>query len=174
MKSADREPAGAGTLHEQRGMTLEALELDQFDLGLLSLTRHFLSTFATPAVQSWGHAYSIAVERWGETVGLSVAHALQKVLRAVLEARENPVTHHDPFSPEARLYATSDEESLLRMLRNMRRDETAKARDAVEELTGGVMDPHVIRAGLAFATRFSDGYQRTNPSQARPALRVIK
>ncbi|WP_415918955.1 hypothetical protein [Tateyamaria sp. SN6-1] len=59
----------------------------------------------------------------------------------------------------------------MTMLHHMRRDNTDKARDAVELLTHGRMDPDVIRTGLALAARFSAGAPAL--SAKRPALRVV-
>ncbi|MEO1109921.1 MAG: hypothetical protein AAFX90_18555 [Pseudomonadota bacterium] len=55
----------------------------------------------------------------------------------------------------------------------MRRDITPLAREAVEDLTLGQLDPDVIRTGLTFANRFPAG----NRPCAKPApatrLRVV-
>lgn len=173
MTELDSRPANEASRPHQGNLFIEALDFDEFELGLLPLMRHFLASFETPALQSWGLAYAIAVERWGETIGLTVAHRLQKVIRAVLEARNHSVSFHDPLTPASREFATRDEVSLLLMLRHMRRDETAEARDAVYEISSGKMDPRVIRAGLAFASRFSCGVRSQNAPSAQPVLRVV-
>jgi hypothetical protein len=57
------------------------------------------------------------------------------------------------------------------MLHHMRRDHTAKARDAVEALTHGQMNPDLIRASLSFADRFPSGARQR--LRGTPALRVV-
>ena len=151
----------------------ETLEFDEFERGLLPVARHVLTSFETPELHLWGRAYSEAVEHWGETLGLAVAHRLQKVVRAVLDARDGSLSFYDPRDPASQDHATQDEVTLLRMLRHMRRDEAVPARDAAIALANGKMDPYILRAGLAFADRFSCG----TPGQARngkpPVLRVV-
>ncbi|MEM9238407.1 MAG: hypothetical protein AAGB07_00395, partial [Pseudomonadota bacterium] len=91
----------------------------------------------------------------------------------VLDARDGSLSFYDPRDPASQDHATQDEVTLLRMLRHMRRDEAVPARDAAIALAHGKMDPYILRAGLAFADRFSCG----TPGQARngkpPVLRVV-
>ncbi|NRB00991.1 MAG: hypothetical protein HRU32_14460 [Rhodobacteraceae bacterium] len=154
-------------------MLIDTLELDEFERGLLTVARHFFTSFETPAMQSWGHAFAVADERWGEALGLAVAYRLQKVIRAVLDARDHSICFHDPMTPASRDFATGDEVNLLFMLHHMRRDETGEARAAVMALCLDMMDPHVIRAGLAFADRFSCGAKVRTHTSSPPDLRVV-
>jgi len=73
----------------------------------------------------------------------------------------------------ARAHMTGDEQSLLRMVHYMRRDQTAPARDALAVLTHGHMDPDVIRAGLGLAARFAKGATGARAVAPRPILRAV-
>lgn len=147
-------------------------EWDDFEQGLLCVARHVLMAMEQPQAQSWHRAYTVAAERWTETLGLSVAHHLQKLVRAVLQVRGGGFACLDPRAPEARGAPTADECDLIDLLHHMRRDQTRAARRCVESLTQDRMDPDVIRAGLRFAMRFPAG-QPARPG-TRPALHVVR
>ncbi|WP_291729292.1 hypothetical protein [Leisingera sp. F5] len=153
------------------GVPLAVHEFDEFEAGLLPVLRHFLLSYQEPAGQAWQQAYIVAAERWGEAIGLPAALALMKVVRAALNSRSDQFGFIDPFDLEHRAKATPDEAALLRMLHHMRRDQTGQARAAVAVVAGGKMEPQVIRAGLAFAHRFSAG-PATGRAQP-PRLRVV-
>lgn len=149
------------------------LGYDEFEMGVLRVARYFIDGFQNPHNHAWQQAHSIAVERWGEAIGLPVAQSVLKILQALLRCRPEGVSFNDPFDPQSRNFASDDEFWLLGMLHNMRRDQTPAAREAVEVLTQGRMDPDVVRTGLAFAARFSCGAP-AKPAQTRaPALRVV-
>ncbi|MFS4580979.1 hypothetical protein [Phaeobacter sp. C3_T13_0] len=156
------------------------LGLDAFEVTLLPQLRHFMTCLLHPESQAWQLAYRSASERWGDTYGLAVAHALFKVVRCLYDIRGDLYQVHDALNLETRASVTADESAFLRMLHHMRRDETPAARDAVADLTGGWMEPHVIRAALAFAHRFPVGkVEQQRPQQTlqnarlRSGLRVV-
>ncbi|GGX37527.1 hypothetical protein GCM10007385_00080 [Tateyamaria omphalii] len=146
-----------------------SLGLDEFERGLLAVSRYFFLCRAEPDRQAWQVAFSVAVERWGPDIGLPVAFAASKLVRALADLRPD-FDSLDPFETEARTRVSSDEAMMMRMLHHMRRDQTSDARDAVDALTRGWMDPHVIRAGLALASRFAAGVSE----RRRPALRLVR
>jgi len=153
--------------------TLEHLGLDTFERSCLPILRHFCEAHANPNTQAWHRAFILAVECWGETLGLAAAHLLSKYMRAVLKARADGFSFQDPLDIDKRGFVTEDEAHLLTVLHHMRRDQTGSARDAVADLTLGQMDPYVIRAGLTFAARFSKGAPVNNHAQKGAALRVV-
>lgn len=153
-------------------LRIDSLRLDEFETGLLPVLRHFLDSHTCPESQAWRHAYTIAAERWGDAVGLAAAHALQNVVSALLACRSGGIAYSDPLCLDSRELVTAEEAAFLRMLHHMRRDQTALARNAVEELTGGLIDPHVVRAGLSLAHRFSCGAPAGSRAPGRPRLRV--
>ncbi|WP_405117391.1 hypothetical protein L0Z64_03980 [Phaeobacter sp. BS23] len=160
---------------------LADLGLDAFEAALLPQLRHFNTCLQTPQSQAWQLAYRSASERWGDIFGLAVAHALFKVVRCLYDLRGHHYVGHDALTLETRTVVTADEAAFLRMIHHMRRDDTPAARDAVADLTGGWMDPHVIRAALSFADRFPAG--KAHPAEIPqanakvdqpPRLRVVR
>lgn len=145
--------------------------LDPFEEGLLPLLRHLICACRVPQSQSWHRAFVIAGESMGEVQGLAVAHGLWPLVQAVHRHRGRGFQCHDPLDIDRRTLLTRDEEHLLRALHHMRRDQTPAARDAVEDLCGGQMDPDVIRAGLSFAHRFPSGARAR--LRAGPGLRLV-
>lgn len=152
---------------------IKHLGLDEFERGVLHIARYFLEAHEAPETQSWHRAFLIAVECWGEPVGLSAAHALSKYAKAILRFRSDGLVFHDPLSEDAREFATDDEALTMAVLHYMRRDQTNYARDAVAALTHGQMDPDVIRTALSFANRFSAGEQPRRPQGRTPELRLV-
>lgn len=155
------------------GEPLELFGFDALEIGILPVLRQFMMSFEDPDAQSWQNAYLIAVEKWGETFGLALAHSLLKVIKYVRVQRRNGFCFHDPLCLKARRTVTSDEAALIAMLHHMRRDQTSEARIAVEELTQGLLDPDVIRSGLSFAHRFPAG-KEPSLSPGRPELRIVQ
>ncbi|MEM6563269.1 MAG: hypothetical protein AAF665_02415 [Pseudomonadota bacterium] len=153
---------------------LTGFEFDDFELGVLAIARYFVLGFQEPGSHAWRYGYSIAAERWGETVGLSVAHGIQKIVRAAIEVRPANIKFRNPFCATSRLLATQDEMVFLKVVHYMRRDQTPQARHQVDVFTHGSMDPHFIRAGLSFAARFSSGSKPQQQSFAQPRLAVVK
>lgn len=155
-------------------ISLSFCDLDEFEEGLLPVLRHFMMALAEPERQTWQFAYKNAGERWGETLGLPVANALFKLVQFTAKARRVQFNAIDPLALEDRGFVTRDERAFLRMLHHMRRDETARAREAVADVTGCTMDPDVIRAGLSFADRFPAGQNAPRYSPGRPHLEVVR
>ncbi|MEM6656900.1 MAG: hypothetical protein AAF496_08360 [Pseudomonadota bacterium] len=154
--------------------TTVQFQFDDFELGLLPVMRHFILSFAEPETQSWQHAFSVAIERWGQDQGLALAHLVFKIIKAGLHCRPYGLAFNDPLCVESRRDMTCDELALMRMLHHMRRDETPEARDAIGQLTGGYPDAHLIQAALTLANRFPTTGERRNQPQRRPMLRVVR
>lgn len=153
---------------------LDMYSFDDFERGVLAIARHLLTSLSDPDTQAWRHAFAIAVERLGETQGLAAAHHMSKLLHSLGQSLPESIQFNDPLCPKAREHVTLDELSLLQMLHHMRRDNTPAARDAVDRLTGGRMDPHVIRSGLALAHRFPSGEGRDRAkAPTQPQLRIV-
>lgn len=151
---------------------LEVFGFDALEIGLLPVFRHFMMCFEDPSTQSWQNGYLIASEKWGETFGLALAQSLLKVIKYLRLQRKDGFCFHDPLCLQARTRVTRGEAAFLSMLHHMRRDQTPEARDAVEDLTLGGLDPDIIRSGLAFAHRFPAGKQ-VNPPAGRSELRLV-
>lgn len=149
-------------------LVLDDLGFDLFEAGVLAVARYLFCAEVAPERRTWFVAMSVASERWGPDIGLPVAYALAKMVRALHDMRPD-FSFHDPYGSESRTRVTSDEVMMMRMLHHMRRDETADARDTVALLTRGTMDPYVIRTALALAGRFGT----STPVRQPPALRVV-
>lgn len=151
----------------------DTMSPDDFEQGLLVLARHFVTSANDTATQAWQHAFAVAIERWGEDRGLAIAYRLHKVIRSVTACRAVRLKVNDPLCLDGRKLATEDEHNLIGMLHHMRRDNTPAARDAVDRLTHGRMDPYVVRAGLDLANRFPSGHGRRERAQVKPVLKVV-
>lgn len=149
------------------GKAIGELGLDDFEHGLLIVLRYIFRPEGADCTP-----YLIAVERWGEEVGLPVAYRLIN-LAAALNHCKSDLKFKDPLCLDQRVSATRDEVLVLLMLHHMRRDQTSAARHCIEELTGGRMDPHLIRIGLSFAFRFSCGAQGPRKLAQSPKLYVV-
>ncbi len=133
---------------------VDSLGIDAFEIGLLSILRHFMTAFARPESQAWQSAFSIAAERWGGTRGPKIAQGLLAVIQVLRQARRTDFHYANPLCLQCREMATGEEAALCLMLHAMRRDRPDLARGAVMDLTDGVMDASLIQSALAFCARF--------------------
>lgn len=147
------------------------LPIDDFEVALLPLVRHFTLALSGESPKGWKTAYGLAAERWGTPIGLSVAHEIGKLVAALEETRGTLPRVQDPLSMDARLLVTLDERFFLLMVHHMRRDETADARDAVWALTEGRILAPFIRQALSFAARHS--LVAPISSGRAPVLRIV-
>ncbi|MBO9473087.1 hypothetical protein J7413_05995 [Shimia sp. R10_1] len=152
---------------------LRTIGCDEFEFGLLAVLRHIMLGLYEADPHGWTRGQDIAVERWGEAVGLPAAYLLNKVALALAESREDGPEMMDPLCTEARLKMTDDEMQIMSMLHHMRRDKASGARSAVAFVTRGRMDPDLIRAGLSFSHRFPAGVKPTHRKVGRPKLSVV-
>lgn len=155
---------------------LSELHADGFEIGLIAVMRHFLMARQQPDSQAWELAFQTAVERWGDEIGLPAAFKSSALIRAMLKVRHTAFDYCDPLDLDQRGLVSDDEVLLIRMIHHMRRDNTTAARDAVEQLAHGRMDPDLIRAGLALAHRFPAGITAQNlrgRSTKRPVLKIV-
>ncbi|HBU15067.1 MAG: hypothetical protein A2092_17620 [Rhodobacteraceae bacterium GWE1_64_9] len=136
------------------GIPLEALGFDAFETALVPVLRHFLTALASPDSQGWRLAYGIAAERWGPGDGPQIAHRLFGMVEAMQACRPTRFRFGNPLCAQCRGLLTPDEVAFVTLLHHMRRDRTDAARPALADLSGGVMDVALIRAGLSFAARF--------------------
>lgn len=134
--------------------SVDSLGLDATEEAMLTVLRHFLTSFAKPESQAWIMAFGLAGERWGLSDGARMAQGMLGVLQAVMACRRMPIRFSDPMCPRCREKVTADEAAFLLMLHSMRRDNTQAARLALADLTDGQMDAAVMRAGLSLAGRF--------------------
>ncbi|MEL7175160.1 MAG: hypothetical protein AAGK28_01430 [Pseudomonadota bacterium] len=146
---------------------------DSFEADLLPVLRCLVASLSTADPTLWQKATSKSIEHWGDALGHPIAHRLGHLVIAVYRCREGKLDLQQPWAKDHDDAVTDDEVKLITMLHHMRRDEVADARRAVDDLTFGIMDPDVIRAGLSFATRFSCGRQGQQRSTGAPKLSVV-
>lgn len=160
-------------------IALSDLDLDSFETNLLPIARDLLSALQDPPTQDWQTAYRTAAEIWGPAIGLSVAHELMEVLSAVLSAREVPLCLAGKDDDQALNTLTSDEAMVLLMIRYLRRDNPQQARNMVENLTHGIRDAQVMKAGSRFGQRFAASRSRdpfpssTVRPEMSPSLKIV-
>lgn len=152
---------------------LRTIGCDDFEFGVLAVLRHIMLGLFEGDPRGWARGHDIAIERWGETVGLPTAHLLNRVAIALADCVEDGPEMMDPLCLDARQRMTSDEMQIMSMLHHMRRDKVSGARNAVAFVTRGRMDPELIRAGLSFAHRFPAGVKPANRVVNKPTLRVV-
>ena len=109
--------------------SIDTLSLDEFEHGLLALSRHFVMGYEDGNRKSWNSAYIIAVERWGERIGLPVAFAVMKLIGVLMRLRPD-IEVLDPFIAENKTCVTGDEHALMLMVHYMRRARVASHHDA--------------------------------------------
>ncbi|MBF9052518.1 hypothetical protein GTA62_21155 [Roseobacter sp. HKCCD9010] len=146
--------------------------LDPVSRSLLPVLRYFLLGLQDTGHAGWQTAFGTAVEIWGEARGLAIAHRAQLFLSALLNSRPVPLSHSDPFCPEARLSLTDDECVLLALLSHMRDDEAPAARDMLAALTGGRIEAAVVRTGLDLCAVL-DGTHGAQRGKGAPRLSVV-
>src|SRR5690606_10456796 len=88
---------------------VESLGIDRFEAGLLSVLRHFMTSFAKPESQAWQHAHAVACERWGVVRGPQIAHALLAVIQTLRQERRREFRFTGPLCLECRKLCTKDE-----------------------------------------------------------------
>ncbi|MEL6467685.1 MAG: hypothetical protein AAFO78_02920 [Pseudomonadota bacterium] len=154
---------------------LDALPFDDFEKSLLPLVRHFVGTLETGDAIECCHIYDRAIQTWGDPVGLSIAHILQKLILALKRSRNCPLQCFYPAHCDDPKFISENERSLLTMLHHMRRDQTKGARDALDKLAFGKRDPKVIQTALTFSNRYAAGAPlQAGSTRNQCRLRVIR
>lgn len=125
--------------------------LDAHETGLLAVLRHLLRSHAQPESQGWEIALQIALERWGAASAGRILLAANAFVRALRKARAGDLLHSDPLDPVARGHLGPEERRMMRMLQAMRRDLAPAARAEMALLTGGRIEPALVRTGIALA-----------------------
>lgn len=163
---------------------LDQCGFDADEQGLLAVFRHVMMTEQGRDADGWKLAQTMAIARWGEAQGLSLAYRVMRYVEAVLSQLPRAFDVTDPLAIEDKHMVTSDELGVLRIIHHMRRDETAPARAYIEMIAMGRMDVDLIRAGLALAQSCpplsgakgwgSGVAAKPNTAGKRPYLRVVK
>ncbi|MFP7675192.1 hypothetical protein ACG74X_17730 [Marivita sp. S0852] len=148
-------------------MTIDDLN-DPVDRALLPILRHAVYAFTCPERCAWRSAYMIAAERWGEPRGLALAHATIDLVSAVL-SKDITLEIQDPLDVQQRSEVTEQEHQILLMVRFMRQQDKANARNVMMQLCDGHIYAAVVRAALALASRLDHtGPNHTGPNYTGP------
>jgi len=128
--------------------------LDEFELGLLSVARHFIISFAAPDTQSWTIALNIASERWGISEGARAAVSLLAVIEAMRRARRSMFHFSDPNCPTCRETLTPNERHLMLMIHAIRQGQIGQAQTEAMLLCEGEDTTDLMRAAWGLAGLF--------------------
>ncbi|MES2664461.1 MAG: hypothetical protein V4712_00075 [Pseudomonadota bacterium] len=147
------------TPHLDRSATfpVPSVGLDGFELGLLTVLRHFCVSFADPQSQDWMQAYGFATRTWGISAGPKAAQALFTIFDAMRRSRRSVFQYANPACPVCSARLTANERHLMRMLHALRRNRVGEARTEAMLLVEGNDSHEVLAAGYGFARLFPAG-----------------
>lgn len=134
--------------------TFAELKCDPFEESLVPIVRRLVRTLGKQDAIGCCQAYDRAIEKWGDPIGLSIAHLMQKLIVELTKCRGAPLTCFYPRESAELLFVSHDEFNLLKMLHHMRRDDFSGASMPAEELMLGKRVPKVMRAAMTFAQRY--------------------
>lgn len=156
-------------------LPLDRIGCDAFERALLPLVRDLAVGCRDPESRSWNLAYRAAARRWGAQTGLPLAYGLAQIVTALTRIKGDAlqVLDHDGGAPQAAV--TRDEQLLLLLLHQLRREHLNAGCDAMLDLTDGEMDDELMALALDFARRHSCGTPREHRHDGivGPRLRVI-
>lgn len=128
--------------------------LDEFEVGLLAVARHFIISFAAPDTQSWAVALAIASERWGISQGARAAVSMLTVIDAMRRARRSMFHFSDPHCPTCRDFMTPNERHLMQMIHTIRAGRVGDAQTEAMLLCEGAETTAVLQAAWGLAGLF--------------------
>ena len=131
------------------------LPIADFEAGLLLPMRLFTLSLSGKSRDGWQTAYAQSAEKWGVSIGLSVAHEIGKLVKALEETRGTFPRVLDPDFADSDLFVTLDEELFLKVIHHTRREHMAAARDAIWILTQGQSLASFLRQAHSFAAKHS-------------------
>ncbi|WP_049834649.1 hypothetical protein [Octadecabacter temperatus] len=117
-------------------------------------------------------AFSLAEQRWGEGLGLAMAHRSQVFLSALLACRNVPLHGFDPLDIDERQNLTEDEAILMSILSAMCDDNTAQARHLIARVAKNRVTAETVKAGLSLAHLLGSPSTSIRRPQA-PKLRAV-
>ena len=133
---------------------VNAIGLDEFEIGLLATMRYFITSFAAPETQGWVLAYRTAAERWGISDGAKAAYAMFDIVDAMRRARTTMFHFSDPHCPTCRETVTPNERHLMCMIHAIRRGRVGEAQTEAMLLTEGADNANMMRATWTLAGLF--------------------
>ena len=146
MSGCDHPPAGV--------VKVSDIGLDTFENGLLTVLRHFCTSFCAPQSQAWMRAYGIATERWGISDGPRAAQCLLTVAEAMRRSRPTMFVFSSPTCLSCREHITPNERQFMQVIHAARRGNLGVARTAAMMLCEGGDTQDFVQAALAMAGLF--------------------
>ncbi|MBO6791998.1 MAG: hypothetical protein JJ894_15840 [Dinoroseobacter sp.] len=134
--------------------TFVELQCDPFEESLVPVIRRLVRTLGKQDAIGCCQAYDRAIEKWGDPIGLSIAHLLQKLITELTKCRGAPLACFYPRERAELVFVSYEESNLLKMLHHLRREDFNAANQQAEELMFGRRAPKVIRAASTFAQRY--------------------
>jgi hypothetical protein len=141
-------------------------------VALLPVFRHHLAALHGNHPLAWRMAFSLAEQRWGEGLGLAVAHRSQVFLSALIACRIVPLHCLAPLDIDERQNLTEDEAILRSILSAMRDDDTSQARHLIARVANNRVTAETVRAGLSLAHLLGSPSTSIRRPQA-PKLRAV-
>ena len=151
------------------------LPCDSFEKELLPVVRRLVRILQTNEAAGLSRTYDRAVHQWGDPIGLSIVHLLQRLLSELTKCRGSSLECFYPRDRAELQYISQDEYNLLAMLHQMRCGKTSCARCFAEELTHGNVGSKAIGIGWSFAERYGLGpISSAKNTRKSVRLRVIE
>ena len=125
--------------------------LDQVEIGLLAVFRHFIASFAAPDQQAWTTALRLACDLWGPKDGAPVAVALLEVTDAMRRARRSMFHFSNPNCPCCRGALTANERHVITLIHAIRRGRLTDARTQAMLLCEGHDTTEVLHTATVLA-----------------------
>jgi hypothetical protein len=127
---------------------------DDFELGLLAMTRHFFGTAPPGSLPGWRRAFGLATDLWGISNGPRAAQSLLHLVETVVAVRDRALQVVTPSAGRMRHPATGDEADLMALIHAMRRNRLNSAQAAACRLHGDPGDRTILRAAATLAGLF--------------------
>jgi len=103
-------------------------ELDEFELGVLKIARHFFQAFARPESHAWLDAFHEAERTFPAPFGATIAHAVVIAINAFRISRRRFFQFDKPNSPFGGRTLTDCERYFILVLHHIRRRDWISAR----------------------------------------------
>lgn len=155
--------------------TLAALPCDTFERQLVPVLRRLVRTYQKKDTLAFFRTYDRAVQLWGEPIGLSIVHLLQKLILEFTKCRGEPLECFFPSDRTQLDVVSRDEYNLIAMLHHMRRNEIKSACQFADDLANGSASSKALQQSLNFSKRFNGCTKTpTSRSRARVRLKVVE
>lgn len=130
---------------------------DAFERALLPIIRNLTITCIHPERLSWISTYEAAGKHWGVRTGFPLVHGLSQIVVALLRVKGEHLDVLININDLTRDLATRDEQMLLLIIHQLRRNHFYAGCDFMLDLVNGQMDTVLMDEVLAFAQRHSCG-----------------